>query len=1124
MATSNRDRVGRAFERLAEALDEFVASAVAQAVPEGQNWTALLAARDAKKGITGKTYDRGDVQAQLRMLTENVGHALQPGWYPFDEKLSRSEKSLAEELRDTRNQWAHMKPFSADDAYRALDTAERFLRAIGAPADADAVRDDRMELRRLSSESQDRRVVTAMSTVGAEGLKPWREVLQPHRDVAAGNFQAAEFAADLHRVATGQAEGEYGDPVQFFNRTFLTDGLRDLLGGAARRIRGDANASPVVNLQTTFGGGKTHSMLSLWHLFSGTPVDRLPQEVQELVGDPGLPAGVSRAAIVGNHLAAGQVRTKPDGTRVHTLWGELAWQLGGAAGYARVADADATGTNPGTALHELLAEHAPAVILIDEWVAYARQLVGRDDDKLVGGTFETQFTFAQTLTEAASGTPGVLVVISIPASPDSEDDNTGVIDEEVGGENGRLALRRLQNAVRRVASQWRAASADEAFEIVRQRLFERPSPEALAHISATAKQFVEFYRKHSAEFPGTAIDNAYIDRIRRSYPVHPELFDRLYEDWSTLDRFQRTRGVLRLMNTVVGALWRAGDTAPLILPGSVPLSDDGVVTEITQYVEDQWKSVVDADVDGPQSVPRQVDEANKALLGSRLVTQRLARAIFLGATPTLHTANKGIDRRRVFLGTAVPGDVPGNFHSALNQLADQATYLYTNQSLYWYDTQANTSRTARDHAAGLHPEDVAAEVLRRLDAVRRAREGRPAVHLTADPAEVPDSDEFRLVVLPPQHVYERKSPTANAAVTAAHAVVDNRAGGARVRRNQLALLALDSARADDLDRAVRDYLGWLFVAEQAEQLGLSIAQANQARDRAKQADGTVTSRLLDGYTWLIVPTQQPGEPWTVSALRADASASSVLDRALSKLHRESELADEVAPAVIRMQLNRMPAAWEAGHVSVAALWDLFAQYPYLTRLTDRRVLEAGIAQTLNEPLGWEHSTFALAAGFDESAGRFVDLRLPGDSVPLAVTGTTLLVQPAAALAQRAKDEAERTLEADTETPRTDGTPTGQSGTGTGTGTWGTTGQAPGSTPAPKTRFFGVHQLDPQKYGKDFAVVVDEVLQRLTAAGAQLEVRLEISATKAEGFSDDVVRTVSENAGTLRFEQAGFERE
>lgn len=831
------------------------------------------------------------------------------------------------------------------------------------------------------------------------------------------------------------------------------------------------------------------------------------------MGSAGLPSGVNRAAIVGDHLAAGQPRIKPDGTVVRTLWGELAWQLGGAAGYARVAEADATSTNPGAALHELFTDCAPAVVLIDEWVAYARQLVGRDDDQLPGGTFETQFTFAQTLTAAASATPGVLVVVSIPASPDNErdDDAADGADEEVGGENGRLALRRLQNVVRRVASQWRAASADEAFEIVRQRLFERPDPAALARIGDTARQLVEFYRKHSGEFPGAAIDPAYETRIRRSYPVHPELFDRLYEDWSTLYNFQRTRGVLRLMNTVVGALWRAGDTGPLILPGSVPLSDDTVVTELTQYVEDSWKSVVDADVDGPQSVPRQVDEANRALLGSRLVTQRLARTIFLGATPTLHTANKGIDRKRVFLGTAVPGDVPGNFHSALNQLTDQATYLYSAGSAYWYDTQANTSRTARDHAAGLHPGDVAAEVVRRLDVLRRARGGRPAVHLTAEPAEVPDGEEFRLVVLPPQHVYERKSPSSNPAVTAARAVVDNRAGGARVRRNQLALLALDSARADDLDRAVRDYLGWSFVTEQAERLGLSIAQSNQARERATQADGTVAQRLLDGYTWLVVPTQQPGEPWQVSALRADASARSVLDRALTKLARESELADELAPAMIRLQLNKVPSVWADGHVSVGALWELFAQFPYLTRLTDRRALEAGVARTLDEPLGWEVSTFALAAGVDESTKRYVDLRLPGDSAPLTITGASLLVRPDRALAQRAAEDAERrppvVLPPD---PDRDGGPPPPPPPQLDPG------------PAPRTRFFGVRTLDPQRYGKDFAVVVEEVLQRLSATGAQLEVRLEISATKADGFGDDVVRTVSENAGTLHFEQSGFE--
>jgi predicted AAA+ superfamily ATPase len=182
--------------------------------------------------------------------------------------------------------------------------------------------------------------------------------------------------------------------------------------------------------------------------------------------------GYPLLALVGNHLEPSGLKPKTDGTKVNTLWGELAWQLGGHEAYEIVAEADRTSTNPGDSLRELLAKYAPALILIDEWVAYARQLYGRDD--LPGGSFDTQFTFAQTLTETAKAVPGVLAVISIPASA-RDDDGRGLIsEEEVGGENGREALRRLQNIVRRVADQWKAANAEESFEIVRRRLFTTP--------------------------------------------------------------------------------------------------------------------------------------------------------------------------------------------------------------------------------------------------------------------------------------------------------------------------------------------------------------------------------------------------------------------------------------------------------------------------------------------------------------------------------------------------------------------------------------------------------------------------------------------------------------------------
>src|SRR3954452_17687451 len=521
MAMSNRDRIGKMFELLAPALDEFIGRAVGPQLGPGTSWSALVAMKDKKKGIEGKEYERLDPQVQLRMLTENIPHSLKAGWYPFDDAIGRVGQGYARELREARNDWAHNKSFSDDDAYRCLDTAERLLDTIGAPSVADEVKAIRLGLRRLTADKDDRKVLkSAAVTPESAGLRPWREVLAPHDDVATGNFQAAEVAADLYKVAATEDAGkDYAEPVQFFARTYLTEGLRDLIDRAVRRLAGDQNASPVINLQTNFGGGKTHSMLALWHLASGTALSHYPQDVQEMLSETrfGELTGVRRVAVVGNHISpSGSV--KPDGTQVNTIWGELAWQLGGKNAFATVAPADANRTPPGQALHGLLADHAPAVILIDEWVAYARSLVGRDD--LAGGTFDDQFTFAQLLTEAVKGTSGVLLAVSIPASESGDDRQPAAGNaEEVGGAHGLEALRRLQNVVRRIADQWRPASPNEAYHIVRQRLFPTPDAEALAAINATAHGFVEYYHRNAGEFPRETRDGGYEDRIKQTYPI-----------------------------------------------------------------------------------------------------------------------------------------------------------------------------------------------------------------------------------------------------------------------------------------------------------------------------------------------------------------------------------------------------------------------------------------------------------------------------------------------------------------------------------------------------------------------------------------------------------------------------
>ncbi|KHL03149.1 Swt1 family HEPN domain-containing protein [Sinomonas humi] len=1113
MALSNRDRIDRMFQMMAPALDDFISAVIGQADPVlGSEWTKLVQGKDLKNGVpTGKVYDPLDPQVQFRMLTEaNITGGYKQGWYPFNQTLGKAGESFAIELREVRNNWAHNGSFTDDDAYRSLDTGERLLKLVGAIAEAEEVRSIRLNLRRVTADKDDKKVLkAAVTNPEAAGLRPWREVLQPHDDVATGNFHASEFAADLYKVATGgEVDSDYSDPVEFFKRTYLTEGLRDLIGRAVRRLSGDGNASPVINLQTNFGGGKTHSMLSLWHVAAGLPVGEFPQETQELLTSNGYTGTkVNRVAIVGNHFSPSGM-TKDDGTQVNTIWGELAWQLGGSEAFALVARSDADRTHPGSALHELLARYAPAVILIDEWVAYARSLVGRDD--LAGGTFDDQFTFAQSLTEASKGTSGVLLAISIPASETGDDGDRITVGnaEEVGGANGLEALRRLQNVVRRVADQWRPASSDEAYHIVKQRLFKQPDATALASIGATAKAYIEMYRKYTDDFPREAREPAYEDRIKRTYPVHPELFDTLYEEWSSLERFQRTRGVLRLMSTVIHTLWIGEDASPLIMPGSIPLATANVNAELTQYLQDSWKATIDADVDGQNSEPARID-AEKPLFGQRALTKRLARTVFFGAAPTVApgSVHKGIGTQRVFLGTAIPGDVPGNFHAALTQLGDRATYFYSGSGKYWYDLQPNISRTAKDQAERLHREDVWAEIVQRLQGQARARGDFAGVHVCPETnADVPDIDEARLVILHPK--FDHKRATESAAKEFAQKATEHRGSANRSYRNMLVYLAADEARLEELAAATRDYLGWKHVLDNEADLDLTQNQRNQAAQRKAQADQTVTSRLLQTFIWALVPAQpDPGAPFVIRETKVEGQSDSLADRVSRRLGNDGDLSVRQAAATIRLAISKVPQIWKDGHVSLGSLWSLYSQYPYMPRLRDRRVLDAGV---IDMPMIWQTDAFALASGYDQAADRYIGLWVPEDKVvaPTA-SDSLLLVRPDIAQKQRAAEPGPTTP-----VPPGPTAPQEQPS--------GATSPSPIAAAAP-TRFYGVKALNPDKIAFDFKNVADEVIAHLRAGtDTNLVVRIEIEATDPTGFNESQIRTVSENARTLRFDQSGFE--
>jgi predicted AAA+ superfamily ATPase len=1123
MAITNHERVGKALELLRSGLGPFVEREFKNAYRDrGADEVGRFMGEDrlnAKRPVA-----EWDVAALLKLMWESWNDV-------FRRTLGPAERSLLSELREHRNKWAHQETFSSDNAYRALDSAGRLLTAVSAPQ-ADEIEKMKMELLRLRFDEQVRSekrksAGTAIESAAAASLKPWREVVTPHRDVASGRYQQAEFAADLWQVHLGEGTDEYRKPVEFFRRTYLTESLKRLLVGAVQRLAGQGG-DPVVQLQTNFGGGKTHSMLALYHLFSGTTPSELAgiDAVMQEAGAKSLPTP-GRVVLVGNRISPGNPVKKSDGTVVRTLWGEIAWQLGEAAGgakeakkaFQRVAPDDEKATSPGDVLRELFKEYGPCLILIDEWVAYARQL--HDQSDLPAGSFETQFTFAQALTESAKLAKNCLLVISLPASDTQGSPHTQADDVEVGGQRGREALDRLRNVVGRVESSWRPASAEEGFEIVRRRLFEPLSdPAQFKDRDVVARAFADFYRAQNQEFPPECRDADYEKRIKAAYPIHPEIFDRLYTDWSTLVKFQRTRGVLRLMAAVIHSLWEKGDKNPLILPANVPIDDPRVQFELTRYLSDNWVPVIEKDVDGPSSLPLRIDSELAGTLGRFAACRRVARTIYLGSAPTTTAAHRGLEDRRVKLGCVTPGESTAVFGDALRRLAGAATYLYQDGPRYWYSTQPTVTKLAEDRAEQLKraPDKVAQEIDRRLRADVRKTGDFSRIHpLPQSSQDVPDDMDARLVVLGIDHPYS-KAP-GNAAEVEAKAIFESRGNAPRLFRNTLVFLAVDQTRLQDLDEAVRRYLAWDEIVAEKDKLDLSPHQVRQAEGQKESADAAVTARLPEAYQWLLAPVQgspRAGVEW--QAFRVTGQDALAV-RASRKLRNDDLLRTVMAGTLLRMELDRIPL-WRGDHVPIKQLAEDFARYVYLPRLKESAVLLAAIRDGLGLLL-WQQDSFAYADSFDEAAGRYRGLR-GGQQVIAGTDAAGLLVR---------SEVAQRQLEAEAR-PK----PSVEAGAGetaAGPRGIGPGGQeqpsphgkpAPGGAPKPK-RFHGTVALNPVRVGLDASRIADEVVAHLTGLpNAVVKVTLEIAADVPGGAPDNVVRTVTENSRTLKFTSQGFEAE
>jgi uncharacterized protein len=1043
----------------------------------------------------------------------------------FDDAFPRQEKhrirNFTSMALEARNAASHLYvELQDEEALRYLDAIHCLLKAVKAPPAEVAESKKLYDAQRVSGVAGaasllkaeqpakppvEQRLPLALGfeQVAAENgpakaLKPWIEVALPHPDVLANRFKEAEFAADLFAVDSGNVDptSDYATAKGFFEITFLTEGLKRVLTTSLQRLTAKGG-DPVVGLQTAFGGGKTHTMLAAYHLANSDDLGPL-RGIANLASKAG--AGTWKrpkiAVFVGSSKGADVPLILKDGPKVHTLWGYIAWRITGDAGLKLVRDAENARTNPGSELLvELFRLSGPALILLDELVAYARQL---PDDR-----FEAFISFVQSLTEAAKMVPGVLVIGSLPES-----------DIEAGGEKGIAALRRLQTVFGRVHSPWLPASGDETYEIIRRRLFQALDSDGERARDETVKAFHDLYRKNAAEFPPDAKEARYAELLRLSYPIHPELFDRLSKDWASLEKFQRTRGVLRFMANVVGVLWQAQTRDPLITPARVPVAHERVRASVLYPLDSAFGAIVNKEVDGDGSLPQQM-ESNPARRVSQLrAATRAARAVFLCSAPLVGQPNAGLTGAGLRLASAEPGDQLAIFGEALRELSERATYLYEEAGRYWFSTQPTLNRLADDRAKAYADHAVDAEIVEVLTKNARFKSGFHRVFAAPDdPISIDEVEALSLVILGPSTPHTGKAAVKSRATETVVETLTRCRSAQRRYLNRLIFVAADEALLATARDATRRAMAWREVASDRRlQNQLPPSQMADAASKASAAgDGSVKA-IRAAWSHVLYPIKtddtEAGQAFDLDQLTlASKDRSAIPDAVYEKLGPRGDgiVKEKLGPETMWLNLK---ALWpkDRAHLLIADVADWFGSYVYLPKLRDRVVLESAI----RDGIAKFDPAFGYADRFDESTGKYNGL-VWAKNIPEFISRDAVLVR---------SDVASSTYHESTSTKPTsvlDGEggneaipslfrkPKSESNAGV-------------PSPSKSKRFFGSVEVDMVRPVKSFDAILNAVVTELQRnQNTKIKLTLEIEAVTEDGFDEADIAVVRDNARQLKFD-------
>jgi predicted AAA+ superfamily ATPase len=786
-------------------------------------------------------------------------------------------------------------------------------------------------------------------------LKPWTQVITPHLDILEGRLDSSTYAASLGSVVRGDATCPrvYRDAREFFKATYMTQELRRLLEGVLRGLKGE-KGDRVLQLRTPFGGGKTHSLLSLYHLAISR--NKL-QDFPELATLPD-PGAVKTVAFIGLDVGASTGIEVEPGKRILTPWGYMAWEIGGAETYALVETEDQQRIAPGNDVLRKVFGNDPVLLLLDEFLVYVENAMGLT----VGdSTFGRQvLTFIQKLTEVVRDLPKTVLVYSLQASI-----------QESFGNDGTLNI--LDKLVSRIDAKKEPVAGDEVMKIIQRRLFAEIGDPTI--IEEVARTQAELYRKFRESYEDTSRGKQEVqqqadllaERIKLSYPFHPDLLDLMYYRWGSLPSYQRTRGALQFLARVVYALRNAQDTSLLISPANIPFDDEGVRGAFFSQVgeRERFVSVIDADIVGRKSKVKAVDKriaTDSPALSLMKVGTRVASAILMYSFGAKSGQDRGVLEQEVTSACLAPNLNRNIITATLSDLREELLYLHYVGKRYRFETKPNLNKLIADEESKVAVDEVLEKIRESLSKSLQNARGKVVLWAKDSTAISDRVSQFSIVYLNPDWAEKSREAVLEEALQ----WLEYRGNDKRDYKNALAFVVPNKAQIDKARKGARTAIAVTSLIEQKVKYKFATEDIEELKTKVKDANQQIEAALRSLYEYILLPL--PGNDG-VNPIRLESidlqsqlnTSQNLQDRVLEAL--SSHLFDSIRPAKLLQysglenletertaEMGEFDSPIASSYIKAEELVSYFFRFPTLPKMLDTVGIKKAIQKAIEQGL------------------------------------------------------------------------------------------------------------------------------------------------------------------------------